>query len=296
MPDLLKEYRKPPKTIDEQIDLLINRGLIVDDKEELRYYLKNINYYHLSIYFKYYQKDDRFYEGIKFTDVLRIYKFDNKLRFLLLELLERIEKSFKSRLAYELSIKSGSAHWYLDENYFINSNKYEEILKIISEEVGKSKEMSISHYKETYNNPVLPPIWNVVEILSFGQCVKFCSNLKREYKNKISRTYGDDEKFVLNWLYVLSLLRNNCAHHSRLWNKIFNFTPNKSHDKYKQFFSNNEDVRLFDCLIVLQIMLSKVNPTSGWLLKLKEYLEEFKINPKNMGFPDNWEDRLNKII
>lgn len=292
----MKDYYKAPKTINEQIDLLIGRGLTVASKEELSYYLRNISYYHLSIYFKYFQKDDHFYSGIKFDDILRIYKFDNKLRFLLLELLERIEKSFKCRLAYELSIECGDSHWYLDKNFFINDLAYKEILKIITDEVEKSREDNILHYRETYNNPTLPPIWNVVEILTFGQCVKICKLLKREYKNKIARTFLEDEKFILNWMHCLSALRNNCAHHSRLWNKVFILTPNRSHSNYRVYYSSEMENRLFDYLVVLQIILSKINPTSSWLDKLKSYIKEFQININSMGFPDDWESRLKKII
>jgi abortive infection bacteriophage resistance protein len=105
------KYNKPPLPINEQIDLLKSRGLVVADDGKLEYYLKNISYYHLSIYFKHFQKDDIFYKGTNFEDVLRIYIFDNKLRLLLLELLERIEKSFKCRMAYELSIVKNNSHF-----------------------------------------------------------------------------------------------------------------------------------------------------------------------------------------
>jgi len=291
----LKEYKKPPKTINEQIELLINRGLVVNDIEELKYYLRNISYYHLSIYFKYFQKEDLFYKNISFNDILRVYKFDNKLRLILLELLERIEKSFKCRLEHELSVWCNNAHWYLDKKFFININKHQEILNIISHEVNKSCEINILHYRNTYDKPPLPPIWNIVEILSFGQCVKICKSLKSEYRNKIARTYEEDEIFILNWMHCLSILRNNCAHYSRLWNRTFNFTPNKKHNKFRQFYSSEDNRRLFDYLVVLQIMLKKINPTSSWLDKLKENLIEYKINTKSMGFPKDWESRLSEI-
>ena len=296
MNEVKLKYSKPPLTLDEQIILLKTRGLIVENDNELKYYLKNISYYHLSIYFKHFQDADKFYNGVSFNDILRIYKFDNKLRFLLLELLERIEKSFKCRMAYELSIECGTGHWYLNKSFFVDVNRHSEILKIISDEVAKSGEISISHYKETYSEPPLPPIWNIIEILSFGQCVKICKSLKREYRNKISRTFGEDEKFILSWMHCLSALRNNCAHHSRLWNKVFNFTPNKSHNKYQAYFSTKNEIRLFDFLIVLQIILSKINPTSSWLSRLKDNISEFTIDTRSMGFPDDWETKFNKII
>jgi len=41
---------KPPKSFEEQIDLLISRGLVVDDREEAISLLKRIYYYRLSAY------------------------------------------------------------------------------------------------------------------------------------------------------------------------------------------------------------------------------------------------------
>ena len=203
----------------------------------------------------------------------------------MLELLERIEKSFKCRLAYEISIESRSAHWYLDKNWFINEVKYKEVSEIINKEISKSREESILHYKNTYDYPTMPPIWNIVEIISFGQCVKFYSSLKRGYKNKIARTYSEDAKFIENWMYCLSLLRNNCAHHSRLWNKRFNFTLIKKHKKYTDYYPTNYSNRIFDYLIVLQIILSKINNNSNWLNRLTNLINEYKIDVSRMGFP-----------
>jgi len=291
----MQKYSKPALTINEQIALLKNRGLIVNNEEELSYYLKNINYYHLTIYFKHYQRDDNFREGVSFDDVLKIYKFDNKLRFLLLELLERIEKSFKCRMVYELAIEQKDPHWYLNKEFFVDNEGYLEILRLLQDEVEKSKEISINHYKNKYNDPILPPIWAVVEILSFGQCVRICKYLKREYKNKISRSFGEDEMFLMSWMHSLSVLRNICAHYSCLWNRNLVFTPKNEHHVYGKFF-RSKDRRLYNHIVVLQILLSKMNPTASWLDKFKELVAEFEIDVTCIGFPDDWESRLNKIM
>ena len=44
----LKEF----KTLDEQLDLLENRGLIIYNKEKTKKILRNTNYYRLSAYYK----------------------------------------------------------------------------------------------------------------------------------------------------------------------------------------------------------------------------------------------------
>ena len=289
-----KPYNKPPLSIDGQITLLKERGLIVLDEDQLKYYLRNISYYHLSIYFKFYQSDNKFLDGTTFEDVLRVYTFDNKLRFLLLELLERIEKSFKCRIAYELSLPNSASHCHLNEDIFKSRDLYDEMQQIFIDEFAKSKEVSIDHYKQTYSDPVIPPVWMMVEILSFGLCVKFTKALKRQYKNSVARTFGADEQFVLNWLHCLSALRNNCAHHSRLWNRDLTFIINTSHNKYGRHFVS-DGKRLFNYLVAMQIILSNVNPNSSWLDKLTKLIEEHSIDVSHMGFPPDWHSRLSGI-
>ncbi len=292
------KYEKPPKTLDEQINLLEERGLIFGDKDEAKECLKNISYYHLSIYFKFYQKrDNTFFEDVSFEKVWKLYLFDKGLKLLLLNLLERIEKSFKCRMAYEISIDENNSHWFLDKSLFKSEAEYEEnVEKIFLEELEKNKnEQCVNHYTNTYTIPPQPPIWTLIEILSFGQCVRMTKYLKRPNKNKIAKTYGVDEKFLLNWMQSLSFLRNLCAHHSRLWNRNFLLKIKKDHRDYSDCFVDLENDRLYSYLVVLQIVLSKINPTSSWLEKLKRMIETFEIEISYMGFPEDWYDKLKKI-
>lgn len=291
-----KPYNKPPLSIEQQIALLGERELLMGDLAQVEYYLRNVNYYHLSIYFKFFQKDDNiFIEGTKFEDVLHVYQFDNKLRLLLLEVLERIEKSFKCRFAYELSIATNNSHCHLDERLYDSVDGFSKTRQLLEDEFIKSKEPSVLHYKERYSEPLLPPIWVVVEMLSFGQCVKVCQNLIRPHRNKIAHTFdGDDERYVLSWMHCLSVLRNHCAHHSRLWNRDFIIKPRMDHRAYRGIFVSNSR-RLFNQLLIMQIILRSVNPTSSWLERFKKLIEEHSIEVKHMGFPSDWEERIKSL-
>ncbi len=291
-----KTYNKPPLSIDAQMALLSERGLIISNEAQLRYFLNNINYYHLSIYFKCFQEGDAFRSGTTFDDVLRIYKFDNKLRFLLLDVLERIEKSFKCRYVQELSLATGNPHFYLDPRMYDSAEGLTKTTQVISDEFEKSKEPSVLHYKEEYAEPHLPPIWLVADLLSFGQCIKVCRNHTRTYRNKVAHTFGgDDEQFVLNWMQCLSVLRNHCAHHSRLWNREFSIRPKVKHKTYREIFEPNS-MRLFNYLVVLQIILRNANPTSQWLTRLSTLVDEYHIDVVHMGFPEDWHTRLDGMM
>lgn len=57
--------------------------------------------------------ETRFKSGTKFKDVIELYKFDRKLRLLLLDAIERIEISLRANLTYYLTEKSVT---FLDDN------------------------------------------------------------------------------------------------------------------------------------------------------------------------------------
>jgi len=289
------KYEKPPMKISEQIELLKQRGLIVDDEEKLARYLKNISYYHFSIYFKHFQKSDLFLAGTTFDDVLNIYVFDQKLRLLLLDVLERIEKSFKCHLVYEMSIKTNDPFWIANHDYFQEIEKYNErILKILSD-LKFSKENCIRHYYENYDNPKYPPAWMIVETFSFGQVANIFNQLKIENQEIVANSYGINKKFLSNWFFALSVVRNSCAHHARLWNNEFVVRLNQRHGFYGKFFNNSNGNRLFNYLVVLHAINCKFNPTSSWVDKLENIITEHKINISHMGFPSDWRKRLQKI-
>jgi abortive infection bacteriophage resistance protein len=45
------KYQKPPLTFEQQLDLLMSRGLHINDKDFALACLRNISYYRLSAYF-----------------------------------------------------------------------------------------------------------------------------------------------------------------------------------------------------------------------------------------------------
>lgn len=110
-------YTKPWQSYEEQLDLLISRGLVVTDRAKALEYLRRIGYYRLSGYWfpfrelseplilldehgrkpaKKQRKETRialddFRPGATFEDAVRLYVFDKKLRLLAMDALERIE-------------------------------------------------------------------------------------------------------------------------------------------------------------------------------------------------------------
>ena len=89
------------KTIDEQLEILKSRGLIIEDESVAKEFLLYNNYYRVSGYSLTLRKNDIFYESTTFQNIIDIYNFDHEFRHIILKYIENIEVKFKSIYAYE---------------------------------------------------------------------------------------------------------------------------------------------------------------------------------------------------
>ena len=102
------QYNKTFKTYPEQLQILIDRGLIVENKEEAEQYLKKFNYYRFSGYCIPFQDiKDRFNNNTHFSDILKLCDFDSQLRTFLYDVLEKIEIQLRALMAYYFGQKYG---------------------------------------------------------------------------------------------------------------------------------------------------------------------------------------------
>ena len=108
--------------------------------------------------------------------------------------------------------------------------RHGEQIKRLTAEVRNSKEAFIEHLRGRYKEP-LPPIWAAVEVMSLGHLSRWFANMKHgKDRNKVARAYLMDETILASFLHHLSVVRNLCAHHSRLWNREFTLTFKLSTD------------------------------------------------------------------
>ena len=167
---------KKARTYDDQIGILKSRGLIIDNEEFAKSILKNIGYYKLSGFYKFFYKDIKdntereFREGIKFEDIYNLYLLDKELRNVLFSIITDIEISFKANIAYVTSHKYGVEVWK-DGRVLPD-----EVRLFIRKELDKSKKNQIiKHHIDNYEGKY--PIWVVMEILSFGTVSKMYQGL-----------------------------------------------------------------------------------------------------------------------
>ena len=209
-------YQKPHLSFDDQIDLLESRGLSIYNKAYAKSRLNHINYYRLSAYFIPFQdQKDTFISGTTFEAIIRLYTFDQEVRILIFNTIEKREIFLRTQIAYHFS-KNYGAFGYLDKTNFNTDDKdFDWLQGEIQKELARSKETFVNHYRTKYGSSDLP-IWMVVEIISFGTLSKFYSCLKKEDAQAVCDGIALKPFIFKNWLHVLSYVRNICAHHARV--------------------------------------------------------------------------------
>lgn len=283
------KYQKPPLIFEEQLKLLESRGLIINDKELALAYLNNVSYYRLSAYFLPFKNNDLFIADTNFNQIIELYKFDRKLRILVLEAIEIIEISLRTQLIYHLSHAYG-AFGYLEPGNFSPRFKHADWLQRTNEAASASTETFINHFKNKYTASKHLPLWMVLEVISFGSLSTLYKGLKGTDQQAISKKFGVPDVVLSSWLHSLVYARNLCAHHARLWNRILTFKPKIPNNIYLLSNANNNTV--YGLLCIIQYNLSKIDPRLDWKHQLITLLKAHpSVSVKAMGFPLNWEQQ-----
>ena len=285
-------FEKSPKTFDEQVELLISRGMRIDDPKRVKRYLSHLNYYRLAAYWLPFEQDHpthRFKPGVEFDLVLEHYIFDRKLRLFLMDAIERIEVSLRTRWAYHLAHSYGP-HALLDRTLFKSKWPHAANVRALRETVRNSSEVFIRHFDDF--DEVLPPVWVVCEIMTLGQLSKWYSNLKRGGdRNKVAQAYGMDEVNLTSFLHHLTVVRNHCAHHARIWNREFTFSwklPRKKPAALAKNFNWSADRKIYNTLVMLAHLLDSMGPNS-WKQRLHTtFTKHPNVSARAMGFPVDW--------
>ena len=294
------KYKKPPLDFEEQADLLLKRGLIAN-KQELVDLLKNVSYYRLSAYwYPFKNEDNNLKEGTSLEFIWTRYIFDRQIRILIIDAIERFEVAIKTQITTLFSIekKSPFAHIY-QNNYSETCNivTLGDMIKIIRNEYHRSKEDFIEHFKKKYFDKEQPdlPLWMAMEIMSFGNVFTLYCMLEKHIQNKISAHFKIPPIVLKSWLQTMNYIRNLCAHHSRLWNRVLAIKPfiprgSKHPEWHNPVRVELHQDRIFSVLTILRYILSITAPKTLWKKRLTNLLEKHSKLLFFMGFPENWED------
>ncbi len=293
------KFEKPSVSIADQIALLEARGIAVPDRAHTAHCLQHVSYYRLRAYWLPFEDaappngEHTFKNGTTFDDVLDLYVFDRRLRLLVMDAIERVEVSLRGSWAHHLAMKYGP-HGYLVPALYNRADRYAQAFAKLIEDLNRSKDTFIVHYRSKYDDPEHPPIWMTAEVISLGQLSMWYSNLKsRPDRQAIAKTYGLDETVLVSLAHHLTYVRNICAHHGRLWNKqiTVKMTVPKSPASLKLAMNQNVHGRLYNTVAVLGYLMGIVAPENQWRQHLLELMDSCALADENaMGFPQNWKN------
>jgi len=234
----------------------------------------------------------QFRPGTTFDEILARYELDRELRRITLGQLERIEVAVRTVVSNQMSLQYGP-FWYLNHPSQVlghalgHRGKPEpfplgRFLGDVERETQRSKDPFAQHYFSTYNEPLLPPSWLMAECLSFGKWSTLYKHLQKadaahpNPKKAVAKVFGLSAPLVESWLHALTVLRNICAHHGRVWNRHFTVTP----AVYVQAQSHFAQQKSFYCLAVVMRLFSRpIDAHNEWPLQLMDLFKAHSSSP-----------------
>ena len=297
------------KTLDEQIEILQRKGLVIQNVEETKDILLRENYFFVSGYrmlFMESMTNKMFLPGTTFEELYSMFQFDRHIRNIIFKNLLIIENNIKSITAYNLSKHYGiREEEYLNPKNFTNEKsrrkQVDDLLNKMKRQIriNGGQHQATMHYINKYG---YIPFWIVVKILSFGIVSELYQILKPEDQKAIASDFGVTSNQLIVYLPLLANFRNLCAHEDILFEhktqRVIEDT--KFHELLKIPKTNDEYIYgkndLFAIVIILRQMLRKddffmlMSELEYEIQVLSDKLHTIQIDKvlDRMGFPTNY--------
>ena len=303
--------KKTFKTLDEQIEILRSRGLVVNDVEKAKNILLRENYFFINGYrhlFMRSNKDNVFISGTTFEELYAMFVFDRRVRNIFFKNLLIIENNIKSLISYQLSKKYGfKEKEYLNPKNFskdpIKARQVHDVLNKVKRQirVNGRQHSATMHYISNYG---YIPLWILVKVLSFGIVSELYDILDESDQVEISRYYDLDIETLAIYLSILSNYRNLCAHEDILYDhRTQKVIPDSRYHYLLNIDMTDDEYNygkndLFSVVIIMKRMLTE-NEFRSFINELGYEIDilsgKTNILPINdflnkIGFPDNWRE------
>ena len=244
-------------------------------------------------------RSKQFIKDTKFDDVMALYIFDRILRLTIMEAVERIEIALRARWTYRM-VEAYGSHVHMQPDAFkldYRNGIYWSMMNGLARGNEKSNEVFVKHYAKKYTTPEMPPLWAMTELLTFGELSIWIAMTKSiSVKTELARDMGlGSPKNLEGVIQNISLVRNKCAHHSRVWNRKFMkripdikiLQPSLVFDPKGQGQADN---RIYNTLVVLIHMLHQQAADTSYTTRLSEKVRLLTPDRQtDMGFPSKWE-------
>ena len=301
--------KKVFRSLDEQIEILKSKGLVIEDEQLAKEILFRENYFFISGYRHLFMRsfhDRQFIEGTTFDELYTTFLFDRKIRNIMFQYILVVENNVKSIVSYQLSKKYGIKEKdYLNPKNFTQDRlKQRQVHDIIEKmkrqiRVNGRQHTATMHYIDNYG---YIPLWILVKVLSFGILSEFYNILKSEDALAIADIYNIEIEEMSIYLSILANFRNLCAHEDILYDhrtqreipdtKYHHFLNIEMTDDHYNYGKND----LFAVIIIMKRMLTK-DEFNDFLFQIGYEIDILESSIRSVpaslilnkiGFPDNW--------
>ena len=298
-----KTYDLPHQTFEEQLETLVDRGIIIDDRKKALKILENISYYKIKEFAKPFEKsiDGKLnYSNTHINQIVGRFYQDKNIRIYLLHAIEQIELSIKTKISHELGKKNPFE--YLEFKNWVDKNpkkitkekvlyKEDVFKKVLRKQLSKTNKPQIIDFKDNYTNE-FPPIWMVVDILTFGTIVEMWELMSNARKNNIVSYYNSTIDEFTSWLNHIQFIRNQCAHNSNIVDlKIITMPKLKTEWENSLFKLENglTTDRLASTFFIVHYLVKIINPDYSFsnLYGAISKNAQFNSAAKRIGFKDS---------
>lgn len=277
----------------------MNAGMAIPSPSEAEEALTTIGYYRLRgyCYHLYNYNTNRYIEGTNFSDILKLYHFDTELSHLLLAYLCQIEIALRVRFVHAFQPLQ-DALVLNDPSIFKDKVWYWKNQCTIAGEIARSEDVFIQHNYKHYDGAI--PLWAVVEILSFGMLSKLIKNLKTgsnsvfsriaqyyRYTNQRGNLITPSQDILTSWIRATAILRNICAHNSRIYNRSISTSPQLIEaDRIEQPKFNG----LYQMLMAMKYLRPTDSSWADFVASLHTLLQTYEgvYDLQRMNFPSDW--------
>lgn len=254
---------KTATTLDEQIAILVSRGLIINDKQKAKEVLLDIGFYRLGLYTYAFEEsfpklENRTHElraDTNLNDVLTLYYFDYDLRKILMNYLNRIEVNIRTYITYVCSIKYKSNNtWFVDSN-ILKADYVSAFDKEVYNRLRRNPIITRHHAK--YPLQEYAPAWKTLEFMTLGSIVILMDSLLNQtLKREIANYYGCTLTHFFNYLRTIRKLRNDCAHGACIYNL---FLPQRILSKGPAGVMNSNSTNIAGAIAVIDFFIGRVS-------------------------------------
>lgn len=318
----MAKYSKPFLTFDEQIDLLIARGMNITDRVSALSSLRRHGYYRLSAYWYPFRirpsthregidtPSDHFVEGIDLEDIVKIADFDGLLRLGIWPAIEAVEVAIRVAIAYQMG--QHGAYAYVDPMFLApgaskesidnpGRSQLQDFRERMQRSVRSSKESFALHFREKYEGAL--PVWAAIELWDFGTLSVYYQIMQPEDRAAVAKALGlHSARLLGSWLGSLNVLRNISAHHGRLNRRHFAIGPKIPKPQTSEEFAHLYPLAdsnlhsLYTILCVLSYLMLQIRSDRTWQDGINQsvnHIESMRlVKYQDYGFPDDWERQL----